>query len=251
MDIAYDGSPFHGYAAQPGLRTVQGELEAALHRLVGAVETAVAGRTDAGVHASGQVVSFESGDPVDPTRAKRSLNKMLAPQIAVLRLVEGEPGFHARFSAVGRCYRYLVLNREAPDPFLAGRAWHVVAPLDVDAMAQTCGAMEGEHDFASFCRRSGDAPTERKVFWCGWHRDGELIELSIAANSFCHQMVRSIAAFGVTVGLGKRDAGEVRAVLEAADRTAVGGVAPPHGLTLVAVGYAGEPLVPPTWLVRH
>ena len=132
IDFAYDGSRFHGYARQPEVRTVQGELEAALFKLTGTVETAVAGRTDKGVHARAQVVSFETDEALDTVRIFRSLNRQLAPEIAVTRVGVAPAGFNARFSATGRAYTYLVLNREAPDPFLASTSWHYTSPLDLD-----------------------------------------------------------------------------------------------------------------------
>lgn len=232
------------------VRTVQGDLEAALSRLIGPTETFVAGRTDAGVHATGQVVSFSTTEQLDTERIARALNKMLGPEIAALRVTKAGDGFHARFSAAARQYRYLVLNRAAPDPFLAGRVWHVTSPLDAEAMNAAAAVMEGEHDFASFCRREGEAPTVRTVVWSRWHRDGDLVELSIAASSFCHQMVRSITALCVEVGRGRRAASDAMPILDARVRAAASGAAPAHGLTLVAVAYDDEPLSPPPWLDR-
>jgi tRNA pseudouridine38-40 synthase len=173
---------------------------------------------------------------------------MLGPEIAALRVTEAGDGFHARFSAVARHYRYLILNREAPDPFLAARTWHVTTPLDAAAMDAAASTLAGEHDFASFCRRTGDASTIRTVHWARWRRDGDLVELSIAASSFCHQMVRSIAAFCVDVGRGRKAASDTASVLEGRDRHRASGAAPAHGLTLVAVAYDDEPISPPRWL---
>ena len=134
VDLAYIGTGFHGYAAQPNVRTVQGELDAALARVIGPVETFVAGRTDKGVHASGQVASFTTDSPVECLRLQRSLNKQLAPEIAIKDLQVVADDFHARFSATGRRYIYRILNREAPDPFLAATSWHYSTPLDVAAI---------------------------------------------------------------------------------------------------------------------
>ncbi|HSF84936.1 MAG TPA: tRNA pseudouridine(38-40) synthase TruA [Acidimicrobiia bacterium] len=238
LDLAYDGSGFHGYARQPGVRTVQGDLEAALFHHTGAVDTFVAGRTDKGVHAAGQVASFATDAPLDSDRVRRSLNRQLAPEIAVLALAVAPDDFHARFSATGRSYRYLVLDREAPDPFLAATAWHYGQGLDERAMDAATAALVGEHDFASFCRRSGDRSTIRLVRSAGWMRVRVgLLAFDIEASSFCHQMVRSAVALSVEVGRGRVDAAAVPAIIEAKDRHAAKGAAPPHGLTLMRVDY--------------
>jgi len=247
LDLAYDGSGFHGYARQPGIRTVQGILEEALAPLVGPVQTAVAGRTDKGVHALAQVVSFRTDRPVDLHRLRRSLNRRLGPEVAVLAARVAPAEFDARFSATGRAYRYRILNREAPDPFAAATTWHHEAPLDVDAMDGAARTFVGEHDFASFCRHRPGATSVRRVLWSRWRRDGDLLEYSVGATAFCHQMVRSLVALCVEIGRGRMAIGAAVAVLAARDRAAARGVAPPHGLALVAVGYPDEPLRPPPW----
>ncbi len=236
LDIAYDGSGFHGYARQPGVRTVQGELERALAHHIGNAETAVAGRTDKGVHATAQVVSFATDATLDTARVLRSLNRQLAPQIAALALGEVPGDFHARFSAISRSYRYRILNRQAPDPFLASTSWHVAIPLDVEAMHRGVRLLIGEHDFASFCKRSGK-PTVRLVLDAGWERKGEQVDFAITATSFCHQMVRSIVEMCVDIGRGRLPVEAAASILAATDRDAGGGAAPPHGLSLVGVGY--------------
>jgi tRNA pseudouridine38-40 synthase len=238
IDLAYDGAGFHGYARQPVVRTVQGELEAALQRLVGPVETFVAGRTDKGVHASGQVASFGTDAPIDVQRVRRSLNRQLGPEVAIVSLAEVGEGFHARFSATGRAYTYLVVDREAPDPFLARTAWHIGGPLDLDRMDAAAHHFVGEHDFASFCRKAGDRSTVRLVRHARWHRRSDhVLAYDVEASSFCHQMVRSMVALCVDVGRGRIDPAEVPAVLAALDRHAARGAAPSHGLTLVRVDY--------------
>jgi len=248
LDIAYDGSRFHGYARQPNVRTVQGVLEAALELLIGPVETFVAGRTDKGVHAAGQVVSFTAPDGIDLDRVRRSLNRRLGPEVAILAARVVADDFHARFSATGRAYRYVILDREAPDPFIAAFSLHVPTRLDVARMDAAVAHLVGEHDFASFCRRRGGRITVREVRWCGWRRDGDLLELSVGASSFCHQMVRSIVALSLDVGRGRVSPRAVPGILAARDRSAARGAAPPHGLTLMAVGYPDEPLQPPAWV---
>ena len=192
LDLSYDGSRFHGYARQPTVRTVQGELEAALARILEPVETVVAGRTDAGVHARQQVVSFATGKPVDPDRLARSLTKLLRPEIVVYAASLAPEDFSARFSATRRTYRYRVLNSPYPDPLVRATMWHVRDPLDPAAMNRAVGHLVGEHDFASFCRRREGASTVRTVLSAGWSdRSDGILELEISGTAFCHQMVRS------------------------------------------------------------
>ena len=247
LDLAYDGSGFHGYARQPNVRTVQGDLEAALAPWTGGADTFVAGRTDKGVHATGQVVSFTC-EPIDPPTVQRSLNRQLAPAIAVHGISEAPEGFHARFSATGRAYRYRILNTAVHDPFTASVAWCMGDPLDETAMDRAVTHLVGEHDFAAFCRRHGERPTTRRVTWAGWRRDGELVELSIGATSFCHQMVRSIVAVSVEVGRGRMAPDAIEVILASRNRATAKGVAPAHGLSLVAVSYEDEELPRPAWI---
>jgi len=238
IDFAYDGSGFHGYARQPNVRTVQGELEDALFKLTGEVETTVAGRTDKGVHAAAQVVSFESGDPLDCARVLRSLNLQLAPEIAVRSVAQAADAFSARFSATGRAYTYLVLNRETPDPFLAKTSWHYETPLDVAVMNTGMAALIGEHDFAAFCRKARDRSTVRRLDSAEWSdRGAGLLAFDVAASSFCHQMVRSLVALSVEIGRGRVAPSAVPGILQSGDRQSAKGAAPAHGLTLVRVTY--------------
>lgn len=238
IDFAYDGSGFHGYAKQPNVRTVQGELETALFKLTGEVETAVAGRTDAGVHARSQVVSFETAEEVDCDRLFRSLNRQLAPEIAVASVGVAPAGFNARFSATGRAYTYLVLNRLAPDPFLARTSWHCETPLDVALMNAAMTHLVGEHDFAAFCRKAANRSTIRRLDRIRWAKRGDgLLAFDVSASSFCHQMVRSLVALSVEIGRGRVDPDAVPAILEGRDRKQAKGAAPARGLTLVAVTY--------------
>jgi tRNA pseudouridine38-40 synthase len=237
IDIAYDGSGFHGYARNPGVRTVQGELEDALGRILGAeIITSVAGRTDAGVHARGQVVSFTATE-LDVARVTRSLRSLLAPEIAVFVLAEAPDGFDARFSATSRAYRYLVSDRPVLDPVLRHTVWHVGAALDLDAMNRVASAFVGEHDFASLCRAQEGKTTVRTVREARWSRLGDLVAYDVVATAFCHQMVRSMVALCVEAGRGRLQAERVPEILGARDRNAARGAAPPYGLTLVSVGY--------------
>lgn len=238
LDLAYLGTDYHGYAAQPNVRTVQGDLEAALQRVIGPVETVVAGRTDKGVHAAAQVVSFHTDHDIDCPRLARSLNTQLGPSVAVLALAAVPDDFHARFSASGRAYRYRILNREAPDPFLAATTYHYRTPLDLGAMREAGQVLVGTHDFASFCRAASGRSTTRDLRAVAWeeHTNG-VKELYLAASSFCHQMVRSIVAVSLDIGRGRLASSAMGEILEARNRDAGPGAAPPHGLTLVAVEY--------------
>lgn len=248
LDLAYDGTRFHGYARQPSVRTIQGELERVLAPVLGeAFETAVAGRTDRGVHAEAQVVSVVTAAVVDPIRLQRTVNRRLGPEVVVRRAGLVADDFHARHSATGRAYRYRILARDVPDPFRAAYTWHVPSGLDAAAMDVAARFFVGEHDFASFCRRSGDAPTVRRVWWSRWRRRDDELEYAVGATAFCHQMVRSIVALCVEVGRGRVAVEAVEGTLAARDRAAARGAAPPHGLFLVGVGYPGQSLGPPDW----
>ncbi|MGH9281728.1 MAG: tRNA pseudouridine(38-40) synthase TruA [Acidimicrobiales bacterium] len=245
MTIAYDGSGFHGFAASPGVRTVAGDAGSAIARVIGhPVQLTCAGRTDAGVHAWGQVVHFDAATVVEGAALQRSLNKLLAPAVVVRAVAEAPPGFDARRSAVGRRYRYTVLNRPVPDPFLAGTAWQVEDPLDLRAMALACDPLIGEHDWSSFCRRPPEDPAMaapsmvRVVREAGWSDLGDgLLRFEVEASAFCHQMVRSLVGTLVAVGRGRLKAGDMAAVLRARDRQRAAEPAPPHGLCLWEVSY--------------
>ena len=245
MTVAYDGAAFRGFAANPGVRTVKGELAEAIATVVRQPVTLTgAGRTDAGVHAWGQVVSGDVPAEVDLDDLVRRLNKLLAPAIAVREATWATEDFDARFSARWRHYRYDVWNAPTPNPLLAGRAWFVPQPLVLWAMDAACDPLIGEQDFASFCRRPRDTddrvPLVRTVLAASWRALEDcsgLLRFEIRANAFCHQMVRSIVGTLVDVGLGKATPGDVRGILLAGDREAAGQVAPPHGLTLWEVGY--------------
>jgi tRNA pseudouridine38-40 synthase len=243
MTVAYDGRGFHGFAAQPGVKTVAGSIVAALERVLGhPVVLTCAGRTDTGVHGWGQVVSFDAREErLDLVKLQRSLNRQLGPAIAVRSTEVAPEGFDARRSATGRRYRYTVLNRTVPDPFLAATAWHVEEELDVRAMSLACDPLIGEHDFSSFCRvprENPEASMTRRVRDARWRDLGEgLLRFDIEASSFCQQMVRAVVGTLVDVGRGKRRAGDIRGILQAGDRSQAGNLAPPHGLCLWEVTY--------------
>jgi tRNA pseudouridine38-40 synthase len=239
--LAYDGGGFHGFALQPGVRTVGGVLAAALERyLRHTVEITCAGRTDAGVHAWGQVVTFDARADVDPVALQRALNRAMKPSVVVRAADVVPAGFDARRAARSRRYRYTVLNVPVPDPFTAGTAWHVAVPLDLPSMRLACDPFHGEHDFSSFCRRppvSGASLVRvvRDVRWVD--AGGGVLRFEIEASSFCHQMVRSIVGTMVEVGLGRRKAGEMSAIIRSGSRAAAGAMAPAHGLCLWEVNY--------------
>jgi tRNA pseudouridine38-40 synthase len=267
MTVAYDGHGFHGFSSQPGQETVGGALEDAIARIAGhPVRLTCAGRTDAGVHAYGQVVHADvdldalcrglcrGEDPSGwPRRLESACNRMLAPRVAVRGAGLAPEGFDARRSAVSRLYHYQVLNSATPDPFLARTAWHVEEPLDVRAMQTAADAFVGEHDFSAFCRRRGEEQSlVRRVKDACWRvlwelgpADGDsapsrLLRFEVEAGSFCHQMVRSLAGTMVEVGRGRRSAGDMTYVLRSRDRSLAASPAPPHGLCLVAVDYPPE-----------
>lgn len=245
MTVAYDGRGFHGFASQPGdVVTVAGTLAAAIGRRLGApVRLTAAGRTDAGVHARGQVVSFDApSDRLDPDLLRVTLNRVLAPSIVVREVQAAPDDFDARRSARSRSYRYTVLNSPVPDPFLAATAWHVPEPLDLAAMRLACDPLIGEHDFTSFCRlpRSSFAPPSmvRRVLDARWSAPGDdVLRFEISSSSFCHQMVRSVVGFMVAVGTGRRRASDMARALRACDRAAAPHLAPAHGLCLWDVRY--------------
>lgn len=248
MLLAYNGGGFHGMAVQRRERTVAKVLLEALTTVLRQTTRpalVVAGRTDTGVHAWGQVVHVDVNPPSNGTfdleKAQRSLNKMLGPEIVVRKIAIAADGFHARYSATYRRYRYTIVNRAVPDPFLAPFAWHVTEPLDRVAMTLGCDPLYGEHDFSSFCRvpkGEPDASMTRVLTEMQWvELDDGLLRFDIGASSFCQQMVRSIVGLLVEIGRGKRSAGEVLAMLRSQDRSRGAPLAPPHGLCLWEVGY--------------
>ncbi|MGQ0830449.1 MAG: tRNA pseudouridine(38-40) synthase TruA [Microthrixaceae bacterium] len=245
MVVAYDGTDFHGFADQPGQPTVAGVLADAISRIVRRpVELTCAGRTDAGVHAWGQVVSVDVPAATDLDQLHRSLLKLCGPRIVVREVAQAADDFDARFSAHARTYRYTVLNRAVPDPFLARTAWHVTRPLEMDLLSLGCDPFLGEHDFSAFCRRPKAAPGEavpslvRRVLSAGWSSPAQdLLLFEITATAFCHQMVRSVVGTIVSAGHGEVKAGEIRGILASGDRANAAPIAPPHGLCLWHVDY--------------
>jgi tRNA pseudouridine38-40 synthase len=247
--VAYDGTGYRGFAENRDVVTVGGALTTALERVLGVrVALTCAGRTDAGVHAWGQVVSFDApADGLDVGDLGRSVTKLCGPSIVVRDAALAAPDFDARFSARSRVYRYTVLNRAVPDPFLARTAWHIERPLDLRLLRLGCDPLVGEHDFSSFCRvpkrRAGEPPASmvRRVLRAAWDPVPELgeggLRFEIEARAFCHQMVRSLVGTLVDVGAGRLTPGDVTGILRAEDRHAAGQPAPAHGLCLHEVTY--------------
>ena len=243
--VAYDGSSFHGFAEQAGVATVGGTLREAIEKVARhPVELTCAGRTDRGVHAWGQVVSVDIDTDLDLERLHRSLLSLCGPAVVVREVTPAAAGFDARFSARARTYRYTVLNRPVPDPFLARTTWHVSVPLELELLSLACDPFLGEHDFSAFCRRpkappGGEAPSMvRRVLRAGWEDLGEgVLRFEITATAFCHQMVRSIVGTVVAAGHAQVRAGDIRGILRAGDRSRAAPIAPPEGLCLWHVAY--------------
>jgi tRNA pseudouridine38-40 synthase len=257
LRLSYDGGSFSGFAENVGVRTVAGALREKLERVYGQpITLACAGRTDAGVHARAQFVSFAVRNAlVEPERLQRSLNSLLAPSVVVSEVRVVDPRFDARHAARWRSYRYHVLDAELPDPFLDRTTWWVRWPLEVEAMQDASRCLIGVHDFSAFCRRPRSTPNAtlvRRLLHAQWVRepgqDGRppLLRFEISATAFCHQMVRSIVGTLIDVGRGRITVADVERILAAADRTRMGNIAPPQGLCLWDVGYPGDP-EPPWW----
>jgi tRNA pseudouridine38-40 synthase len=242
IDLAYDGTAFHGFARQPEIRTVQGVLEDALGVLCRQpVTTTCAGRTDRGVHALAQVVHADLPDAAGealPT-LRRGLAALVGEELAIWSVREVGAEFDARFSARLRRYRYALCDADACSPLERHTVWRCGEPaLDVDAMRVGGAHLVGEHDFSSFCRRAGERHLVRRVTRVAVTRPAEgRVHVEVDGRAFCRQMVRSIVGCLLRVGRGRLEPGEVADVLAARDRARAGAIAPPHGLTLVGVEY--------------
>jgi tRNA pseudouridine38-40 synthase len=238
--VEYDGSPYRGFQAQGELPSVQGSLERAIAAFSGERATIhAAGRTDTGVHATGQVVHFESERVWRAEVVRDAINAHLVPEpIAVVTAELAEPDFHARFSARGRRYLYRILNRRAPPALEQGRVWHVKKPLDAEAMHAAAQHLVGHHDFTTFRDVQCQARSPMKTLDVArvW-REGEEVRLQFASRSFLHRQVRSMAGSLAEVGAGRWSADDLQAALEAADRARCGQVAPACGLCLTGVDY--------------
>jgi tRNA pseudouridine38-40 synthase len=258
LTLEYDGSSFFGWQVQPDRRTVQGELERAVAQVTQATARVTgASRTDAGVHALGQVASFAAATRLDAPALKKALNAVLPPDVAVVACDEVAAGFHARFDARGKHYTYRILNRQEPSPLERDRSLHVREPLDVAAMNEAAQWVVGEHDFSAFeteaslrrreLEEQGRSTESASVRRIGEVRvaaapfaRGSLVTLDVAGTGFLYNMVRSLAGTLVQVGRGQRPPNDVREILASRRRARAGPTAPPRGLFLVKVFYDEE-----------
>ena len=240
LTLSYDGTRLVGWQRQADGESVQGVLEDALARFEGAPVTVHgAGRTDAGVHALGQVASVEVSFAHDAATLTRALNAQLPEDVRVLSVEEAAPGFHARFSARSKSYRYSIRNGAVASPFERAYAWHVPQPLDVDAMRQAASRLLGRHDFSTFRSIGTEVPDAvRTLYTSDVVGDaGSLLTYEVSGDGFLRHMVRAIVGTLVEVGRGWRVPSQMDALLQARDRARAGATAPPHGLFLVRVDY--------------
>jgi tRNA pseudouridine38-40 synthase len=238
LELEYDGASFRGWAAQPGLRTVQGELEAALATVLREpVKLTVAGRTDTGVHALGQVASFVTSSEIGRDLVRR-LNGVGPDDIAVTAATPVEDGFDARRSAKSRSYRYRMLVRSAPSPFEQGRALWWPHRLDLDALEACAASLPGNHDFTAFTPTQTDhVRFDRDVHHASWEQEGDILNFQITADAFMRNMVRILVGTMLEVANGRRSVASFTKLLAGAPRPQAGDTAPPHGLYLEKVSY--------------
>jgi len=240
--VEYDGADFYGFQYQPGVPTIQGELERALSKMTKAPVTVYgAGRTDAGVHAAGQVTNFRTDGSIPTERVCAAMNALLPRSISAISAEEVPDDFHARYSAVSRLYRYDILNRPVRSALLARYCWHVPQALDEEAMAEAAKPLVGVHDFAAFgsVERDGDCTVRDCKSLCV-ERNGDHLIIDIRANAFLRSMVRAIVGTLTDIGLGRKSVSEIVGILDSKDRSLCGAVSPPMGLCLVEVEYENE-----------
>jgi len=240
--IIYDGTNFSGWQRQADRRTVQQDLEEAIGRLTGVeAPTNASGRTDAGVHALGQVVHFYTISNHPPAVFIKALNAMLAPDVRVLAAWDVPQAFHATFDAKSKRYRYVLDNAPIADPFLLRTAWHVYLPIDAAAMHRAAQFLRGRHDFRSFeTNWPNRTSSVRTIFDIEVTRHDSRVHVEVEADGFLYNMVRSITGTLVQVGIGRWPESKVREALLAEDRRQAGPTAPPQGLFLLRVRYAGD-----------
>ncbi|MBN2809884.1 MAG: tRNA pseudouridine(38-40) synthase TruA [Deltaproteobacteria bacterium] len=242
LTIAYDGTAYHGWQVQPNGLTIQEELETTARRFTGEQQLmAGSGRTDAGVHAWGQVASWSYGGRLAPERIQGAFNSLLPADIRVRRVEEMGPAFHARKSARSKTYLYIIDNAPQANPFLRRYAWHIHQPLDLKALNQAAALLVGRHDFLSFKAADGKTLTsERTILQARWCRRGFSLFFFIKGNGFLKNMVRIIVGTLVDFGRGKSAPSEMSAIISARRRSAAGITAPAHGLILRSVAYAED-----------
>lgn len=245
ITLSYDGADFHGWQVQPERRTIQGTLAEAIERVTGErVLPQGSGRTDAGVHALAQVASCVIASPIPARNLVKALNDVLPAAIRIFNVEEVEEGFHARHSAVGKTYRYLIFREEICPPHLARYVTHYPFPLDEGRMCEAANVVEGEHDFTSFAAvdpekgKDDEEPSSiRTIFSSVWERQGEELVYSVTGNGFLHHMVRNLVGTFLLVGRGSLSIPRLQRILELRQRSAAGPTAPASGLWLVSVKY--------------
>jgi len=241
ITLAYEGTAYAGWQVQPGTHgpTVQGKVEEALASLTGErIRVSAAGRTDAGVHARGQVISFATRSRIPVERWPWALNSVLPEDIVAIEAAEVGPDFHARFSAKSKTYRYTIDNGLFPDVFQRKFAWHIRYPLDLKAMEKAALYLVGKHDFRSFAAAGRPVKNfEREIKNVSWSKEGPFIHFDITADGFLYNMVRIIVGTLVEVGLGRRRPEDMEIILAGRSRSLAGPTAPPHGLCLMKVDY--------------
>ncbi len=243
--LTYDGTDFCGWQVQPDFASIQGVLSSAIGRVTGEnVLPQGSGRTDAGVHALAQVVSFSTESPIPPENLRKALNDVLPDSIRVLHVTEESADFHARKSARAKTYRYRIYRGATCSPFLARYVWHYPYPLDGDAMKQAAVLVVGEHDFTSFAavnperlREDGSVSNVRRIFDSTWEQQGEELIYAVRGNGFLHHMVRNLVGTFLLIGKGTLQPEDMRRILQARNRSAAAATAPASGLYLVSVEY--------------
>ncbi|WP_063021418.1 tRNA pseudouridine(38-40) synthase TruA [Nocardia niwae] len=242
LDIAYDGTDFIGWARQPGLRTVQGVLEDALSKVFREpIQLTVAGRTDAGVHAEGQVAHFDTSGELDSGKLVHRMARFLPKDVRIKQATPAAPEFDARFSAVRRHYAYrLTTAPYGAEPLYARSVVACRSDVDVPAMRVASRTLLGLHNFAAFCRRREGATTVRELQRFDWVRDGDLLVAYVSADAFCWSMVRSLVGAVLAVGEGRRTPEWVGDLLRETERSSSVTVAPAHGLSLIGVDYPAD-----------
>ncbi|AGC67319.1 tRNA pseudouridine synthase A [Thermoclostridium stercorarium subsp. stercorarium DSM 8532] len=240
--IEYDGSFFHGWQVQNNQLSVQGEIEKAIFKITGEkVSVTGSGRTDAGVHAFGQVAHFDTQSRIPAEKFAVVLNTVLPPSIAVISSKEVSPDFHARFSAIKKTYKYKVLNRPMRSPIMDKRAWHVPWPLDIESMNRAAAYFIGRHDFTAFCASGHNVKNfVREIYVSEWTEEEGCFVYTVTGNGFLYNMVRIMTGTMVEVGLNKRSAENIPELLEKKNRRLAGITAPPYGLYLWEVFYDEE-----------